>query len=492
MKRKTLLFALALLVMAFILGACGGDEPPPPTPTLEPKAEEPSSPPEVDLKGSVPDGGRVYDKWWNAASIDEPESDQPLWASQSTNERSGSSTWRCKECHGWDYLGAEGAYGSGSHFTGFPGVLGASGLTDAELLAWMDGTNNPDHDFSVLPEWFIGSLVAFLQEGTIDVSPYIDSETKAAVGGDDASGEALYASACASCHGADGRMINFGNDEEPEYVGTIAVDNPWEFIHKVRVGQPGTNMPSSIEDGWSTQDVIDVLTYSQSLPTSAPVPGSTSRGGLLYDKWWKVAEVEEPTEDNPVWARQETNTRGGSTTWRCKECHGWDYMGVEGAYGSGSHFTGFPGVFDAQGKPFDEILAQLSGSTDPEHDFSAMGEDALSDLASFIVEGLVDVSPFIDAETKASIGGDDAKGQELYASACTACHGDDGRVMNFGDDEEPEYVGTIAVDNPWEFIHKVRAGQPGTNMPSAMEGGWSLQDIVNLLSFAQLLPLEAP
>ena len=493
MKRKTLLFALVLLVMTFILGACGGDEPPEPTLAPEPeKEEEPLNPPEVELNGSVPDGGRVYDKWWKAASIDEPEDDHPLWATQSTNERSGSATWRCKECHGWDYMGADGAYGSGSHYTGFPGVLGASGLTDAELLAWMDGTNNPDHDFSVLPEWFIGSLVAFFQEGTIDVTPYIDSETKAAVGGDGANGQALYAEACASCHGDDGRMINFGDDEEPEYVGTIAVDNPWEFIHKVRAGQPDTNMPSSIEDGWSTQDVIDVLVYSQDLPTSAPVPGSTSRGGLLYDKWWVVAEVDEPTEDNPVWARQDTNARDGSTTWRCKECHGWDYMGAEGAYGSGSHFTGFPGIYDAQEKSFDEILAQISGNTDPEHDFSAMGEDALSDLASFIVEGLVDVSPFIEAESKDAIGGDDAMGQELYASACAVCHGDDGRMINFGNEEEPEYVGTIAVDNPWEFIHKVRAGQPGTNMPSAMEGGWSLQDIVDLLSFAQSLPLEAP
>jgi thiosulfate dehydrogenase len=24
-----------------------------------------------------------------------------LWASQSSNTRDGSTTWRCKECHGW-------------------------------------------------------------------------------------------------------------------------------------------------------------------------------------------------------------------------------------------------------------------------------------------------------------------------------------------------------------------------------------------------------
>ena len=122
------------------------------------------------------------------------------------------------------------------------------------------------------------------------------------MGGDGANGEALYAEACASCHGADGRMINFGDDEDPEYVGTIAVGNPWEFIHKVRAGQPDTNMPSSIEDGWSTQDVIDVLVYSQDLPTSAPVPGRESFAVaffilhitvFIYSSWWQeVYQVE--------------------------------------------------------------------------------------------------------------------------------------------------------------------------------------------------------
>jgi hypothetical protein len=53
-------------------------------------------------------------------------------------------------------------------------------------------------------------------------------------------------------------------------------------------------------------------------------------------------------------------------------------------------------------------------------------------------------------------------------------------------------VGTIAVDNPWEFFHKVRAGQPGSNppMPSAIANGWSLEDVLNVLGFAQTLPSE--
>jgi len=97
----------------------------------------------------------------------------------------------------------------------------------------------------------------------------------------------------------------------------------------------------------------------------------------------------------------------------------------------------------------------------------------------------------IDAETKSAVGGDAAHGEELFA-ACGACHGDDGRTLNFGSNEEPEYIGTIALDNPWEFLHKVRAGQPGTAMPAAMDAGWSLDDLLDLLTFSQTLPVEAP
>jgi thiosulfate dehydrogenase len=61
-------------------------------------------------------------------------------------------------------------------------------------------------------------------------------------------------------------MLNFGSAAEPEYVGTIALDNPWEFLHKVRFGQPGAAMPSGLELQWSIQDTLDVLSHSQTLP----------------------------------------------------------------------------------------------------------------------------------------------------------------------------------------------------------------------------------
>lgn len=218
--------------------------------------------------------------------------------------------------------------------------------------------------------------------------------------------------------------------------------------------------------------------------------GSVSRGGLLYDNWRKVVDAEAPGNDHPLWATQSTNTRSGADTWRCKECHGWDYLGKDGAYGSGSHMTGFVGVYEAaQTKSVDELAAALKGATNPDHDFSSVLDDvAIADLATFLKEGTIDVRQYVDYDTKATRNANENHGKELYGSACAACHGADGAQINFNDDAEPEYIGDIAAGNPQEFLHKVRAGQPGTPMPSGIELGWSMQDVVDVLAHAQTLP----
>ncbi len=221
------------------------------------------------------------------------------------------------------------------------------------------------------------------------------------------------------------------------------------------------------------------------------------QGGLLYDKWWKITGAEEPTTDHPLWATQSSNTRSGKDTWRCKECHGWDYKGVDGAYGSGSHMTGFAGVYDSSGKSVDELVAALKGGTNADHDFSTMMDDtALNNLAVFI-QGVADYGPFIDYSTKAALG-DSAKGAILYEDNCGKCHGSDGTEIFFGDESAPDYVGTIANDNPQEFMHKAIYGQPGTDpaMVGGLESGWTTEQVSNILAFAQTLPTskadEAP
>lgn len=215
-------------------------------------------------------------------------------------------------------------------------------------------------------------------------------------------------------------------------------------------------------------------------------------GGLLYDEWWDHIGVDVPEGDHPLWGTQSTNTRSGADTWRCKECHGWDYLGKDGAYGSGSHATGFPGVFDARTKSADEIVAALKGATNPDHDFSPyMTDEALTNLATFI-QGLHDYRQYVDYSAKATLGGDPVNGKILFEEeqGCQWCHGSDGAKLNFGSAEEPELVGTIAVDNPQEFLHKALYGQPASNprMVAAVERNWTIEQLVDILAYAQSLP----
>jgi len=332
----------------------------------------------------------------------------------------------------------------------------------------------------------MADLAAFISGALEDYGQFVGDD-KAVTGGDVANGEALFTGTCVGCHGADGTQINFGDDEEPEFLATVAQGNPWEFMHKVRFGQPGTPMPSAISNGWSLQDIVDITAYAQTLPTASNAQiEAAMQGGVLYDKWWKVLGMEEPVEDNPMWARQATNERSGDDTWRCKECHGWDYQGADGAYGSGSHFTGFGGVFGSS-LSVEALVAQIGGQTDPEHDFSVMGDQAMADLAAFIIGALEDYGPFV-GDDKAVVGGDLDDGGTLFAATCAACHGADGTQINFGDEDEPVFLATVALDNPWEFMHKVRFGQPGTGMPGAIGNGWSLQDAIDVTAYSQTLP----
>lgn len=229
-------------------------------------------------------GGKLYDKWWvEVSGVEEPKTDHPLWALQTTNKRKGSATWSCKECHGWDYLGKDGAYDSGSHKTNFPGVYNVKDLSIKDIEAILLGATNPNHNYSYVLDYdSIYKLAVFLKEGLIDMRLHIDYKEKTPFRANPEHGKVLFNKECVKCHGEDGTQLNSGTDIKPNFVGTVAIKNPWEFIHKVRFGQPGTimpalriklkltekdkKMPSGIETGYTMEDVIDILEYAKTLP----------------------------------------------------------------------------------------------------------------------------------------------------------------------------------------------------------------------------------
>ena len=255
MKRIVGITFFALLSFTFLLAAARG------------------FPPEQgELQGDPIAGARIYDNWILALDLVPPEGNHPLWDNQDTNRRSGVVTWRCAECHGWDYKGVDGAYGPYSnHYTGFTGLGNAVGASQEQVIALLDGSVNPEHNFLAhTNSTALNDLAAFLRTRQIDTDLIIDSDNGVVLG-DRRVGRNIYIDACISCHGENGEQINFGNAQNPLYLGDMAVADPWQSLHKIRFGSPTSDrMPAYEDKDWSLSMIADVLAYTQTLPRGNP------------------------------------------------------------------------------------------------------------------------------------------------------------------------------------------------------------------------------
>jgi len=202
------------------------------------------------------------------------------------------------------------------------------------------------------------------------------------------------------------------------------------------------------------------------------------RGGLLYDTWWKVNGAREPQPDvnHPLYPVD--GPLAGSTTFRCTECHGWDYKGVDGVYGSDIlHFTGIAGVDGTTLTP-QQLFDLLEGDNSEEggHDMNSFGmsDRDIWDVVKMTLEGTVDTDDYI-APYGVFLGDPFTEGPNLYFTACWSCHG------------EGVDIGAVATENPWEFFHKVRFGHPGAPMPSLELLDWSLQSVADIGAYTATL-----
>jgi mono/diheme cytochrome c family protein len=442
------------------------------------------------MNADVVRGGQLYDKYWVVNGSDEPTGNHSLYPT--FGAKTGNTTWRCKECHGWDYIGKDGRYASGSHFTGIKGLYPSS---ESLWHAFLSIKDNHGYSATDLTDSDIWDLVKFYKEGLVNVSIILNKE--GTFTGDMVSGGSLYNNgvpgsesgttktnaSCSSCHGTDGtNEVVTGFDAFP---GFLANDNPQEFLHKVRFGHPGSTMPASESINGSLHDVTDLSAYSQTLSPVLWSNTSVSRGGQLYDKYWMVTGGTTPVGEHALYPANGAQT--GNSTWRCKECHGWDYVGKDGRYASGSHYTGIPGLFPAtktKWQAFEEIKEG--------HGYGA-GEliDAdIWDLVAFYDAGMYDINFILNPD--GTFKGTPETGQTLYdngigeGASCASCHGTDGLTPVVpGFDAFP---GFISNDNPQEFAHKVFYGHPGSVMVITYDHGATLENVADLSAWSQTLP----
>ena len=198
-------------------------------------------------------GGRLYDTWYKENKAEKPADNHPAYANKA-GEYGGADSWRCKECHGWDNKGKDGAYSKGKHFTGIVGITGSAGK-DVAAIAAMLRTGPHNYTEKQLSDVDVQALAMFVSTGQVDLSKYINGEGKPI--GDGAKGEAYFNTLCAGCHGADGKKIK----EAP--LGAVAGNTP-EMMHKVLNGQPGEAMPAL--RALDHQIAADITVHLQTLP----------------------------------------------------------------------------------------------------------------------------------------------------------------------------------------------------------------------------------
>ena len=214
-------------------------------------------------------------------------------------------------------------------------------------------------------------------------------------------------------------------------------------------------------------------------------PWLLSAGGRIYDNWWNALDRTAPEETNPAYPA--SAKKSGASTWRCKECHGWDYRGSEGVYSKGSHFTGIKGISGASGKSTKKIMVILRDKNHP-YTTQMIDDDELARVAAFVSRGQVDVAKYVNLETRKMQAGNVDTGRGIFQTVCAACHGFDGRLLDWGDGDTHNYVGTEAANLADEVLHKVLNAHPGVQMVNLR--AFPIEYAINLMAYISTLPQE--
>ena len=176
---------------------------------------------------------------------------------------------------------------------------------------------------------------------------------------------------------------------------------------------------------WKVLLSVALLAGAAAPAWAAESESAIARGGRLYDKWFAENKAAKPTADHPAYPVK-GGKYGKDTSWRCKECHGWDYKGKDGAYAKGAHATGIKGINGAAGKDPAAIAAVLRDKTHGYTEAQLSAKDA-SRSGAVRLQGPGRPGQVLRRGNKAT--GDAAKGEAYFNTLCAGCHGEDGKKV---------------------------------------------------------------
>ncbi|MFK5857618.1 MAG: c-type cytochrome [Bacteroidota bacterium] len=504
---------LAMFIFALISSSCK-------------KKDDPIDPGVEDYdKAVISTGGIMYDKFWSTESgFDQNDPNMNTF-----NDH--SNFFRCKQCHGWDGLGNKGAYINRAPSDTRPNVssldlfqLGKTkspqelfdamtATTDRRDISYDLSTYNPETNKTegdkmpnlnqLLTDAQIWDLVKFMKEGMFDVTELYDatyegsyptgSMTISNVGlnGNAETGNDFYTENCMGCHGSDGTTLEM----EGKTLGKFVRSKANEVQHKVKYGQLGSPMTGEFDITLTQmRDLYKACSDTEAFPDEAPIIADISIGGIMYDKFWSVESGFDQGNTHM------TTFNASSNFFRCKQCHGWDGLGSNGAYISRAPSTTRPNVSSlnlyelAQTKTAQELfdgMKETANRRDISYDLSSydpetnategdkmpnlnqfLSDDQIWDMIKFMKEGMFDVSQLYDATYEGTyptgsatfnnvgLNGDAANGNTYYTSNCAGCHGGDGTTLEM----EGKTLGEFVRSKPNEVQHKVHYGQLGSTM----------------------------
>jgi cytochrome c553 len=425
------------------------------------------TPADAEELSAIARGGRLYDNWWRELDERPPADRHVSYPIGSSAANDAPRSWRCVECHGFDYRGGAGQSGKGERYTGIKGITGFAGSEPAKVLAVLRDRNHRYGE--VMDNQDLDDLALFVARGQSPLMARLD-ETTGRVTADPKPAAPIYLTVCASCHGVDGQaMANIPP------LGDLARNDAWQTLHNILNGHAGGSMPSlrALDDSM----ILSTLAFLQTLPETSQIT-SVTRGGRLYANWQKETGRQAPQGLHPAYPAGSA-VADERLTWNCRECHGWDYLGKDGAFATGRHHTGIKGIGGMANAEPAKIIAVL---TDRTHRYDTLLTPRdLSDLANFVAKGQITMAKVIDKSGKAA--GDAEAFASHFQTMCATCHGKDGKRVR-----TMPPLGRVVTEQPERALHSIVNGHPGEFMPPLR--AFPDRMIAGILAYAQGLPTK--